>query len=71
MTVACANTPGPGAGETCALSSSVNAVVPGAVTEGKRAIWQIGSTDVFDGGADGVASTPPNTVFARQGIFVP
>ena len=27
--------------------------------------------EVFDGGADGLASTNPNTVFARQGIFVP
>ena len=26
---------------------------------------------VFDGGADGLLSTTPNTLFARQGIFVP
>jgi hypothetical protein len=26
---------------------------------------------VFDGGSDGVASTSPNTAFARQGVFIP
>ena len=36
-----------------------------------RAIWQLGQVQVLDGGADGVASTTPNTVFAEQGIFVP
>ena len=36
-----------------------------------RAIWQLGQIDVLDGGPDGVASTNDNTVFARQGVFVP
>ena len=26
---------------------------------------------VYDGGADGVAATAPNTVFLRQGVFAP
>ena len=35
-----------------------------------RRIWGAGARfQVFDGGSDGVASTGPNTVFARQGIF--
>ena len=38
---------------------------------GKRAIWELGQTEVLDGGADGLASTGPNTVFARQGVFAP
>ncbi len=46
--------------------------MPGTIKEGKRAIWQIGQVAVFDGGADGLASTGGgNTLFARQGIFVP
>ena len=36
-----------------------------------RSIWQLGQVQVFDGGADGQASTTPNTLFATQGVFVP
>ena len=45
--------------------------MPGVVPEGKRAMWQLGQIQVLDGGSDGVASTTPNSVFARQGVFVP
>jgi hypothetical protein len=41
------------------------------VTGGKRAIWQIGSVQVFDGGSDGDPATQPNRLFERQGVFVP
>jgi hypothetical protein len=27
--------------------------------------------EVYDGGSDGVASTPGNTLFAVQGVFIP
>jgi subtilase family protein/FG-GAP repeat protein len=70
MTVPCSATGG-GVGATCSLVSTFNALVPGAVVEGKRAIWQLAEIDVFDGGSDGVASTGPNALFARQGLFVP
>jgi hypothetical protein len=46
--------------------------VPGAVLEGKRAIWQLDQVKVYDGGSDGLASTTAdNTLFMDQGIFVP
>ena len=52
--------------------TAANAVTPGIVQSGKRAIWQFSQTDVLDGGPDGDVDTPTgNTVFARQGIFVP
>jgi hypothetical protein len=42
------------------------------VVESGRSIWELGQVQVFDGGADGLASTPgDNTVFERQGVFVP
>jgi hypothetical protein len=41
------------------------------VKEGKRSIWEIGQLFVSDGGSDGEIATNPNTVFARQGVFVP
>jgi hypothetical protein len=45
--------------------------MPGAVIETQRSIWELGDMQVFDGGPDGIASTSPNTLFARQGVFVP
>ena len=43
-----------------------------ASAEGKRALWQLGAIEVLDGGSDGDADTPGgNTVFLRQGFFVP
>ncbi len=59
------------AGGQCALTSTMDALVPGSVVEGQRAIWQIGQVQVFDGGPDADADTPDNSLFAVQGIFVP
>jgi hypothetical protein len=58
-------------GSTCSASTTYDAVLPGSVPEGKRSIWQLGSVRVFDGGPDGVASTPGNSLFAIEGVFVP
>jgi hypothetical protein len=66
----CTATPGD-AGSTCSLSTTMDAVIPGAVPEGKRSIWQLGQTEVYDGGPDGLAGTADNTLFATQGVFVP
>ena len=41
------------------------------VKETMRTIWQLGQVRVNDGGADGLVSTTPNTLFAVQGVFVP
>lgn len=58
-------------GATCGIATSMDAVAPGSVLEGSRAIWEIGQVQVFDGGSDGVAATTPNALFATQGLFVP
>jgi hypothetical protein len=58
-------------GATCAVTTTFDAVLPGSVAEGARAIWALDAVVVTDGGPDDVASTQPNTVFARQGAFVP
>jgi hypothetical protein len=71
VTVPCAATASTAIGSTCAVSTSLDAVAPGAAREGERAIWALNKLQLFDGGADGVAATAPNTVFAVQGIFVP
>ena len=71
FTVPCTATPDPSIGATCSITTTVEAVTPGAVKEGMRANWQLGQIEVFDGGPDGDADTTPNTLFAKQGIFVP
>ena len=72
MTIPCAATASDTqAGATCAVNTTANAVAPGAITSGDRTIWQLGQLEVYDGGTDGDAETDGNTVFLRQGIFVP
>jgi hypothetical protein len=70
LSVACGATPGP-AGASCGGFTTLNAIVPGSVVEGRRAIWQLDDVIVTDGGADEDVDTAPNSTFARQGVFVP
>jgi hypothetical protein len=70
--VPCTATAATAIGSDCSLTSSFNSILPGSVVAGKRAIWELGAVDVFDGGADGQAETVgDNTLFERQGVFVP
>jgi hypothetical protein len=69
--VGCAATSDAGIGGLCTTNTSFDALIPGTVKEGKRAIWAIGQFSVTDGGPDGQNATTPNTLFARQGVFVP
>jgi Tol biopolymer transport system component len=59
-------------GSACSVNTSPNAIAPGAIKGGRRAIWALDQVRVFDGGADGMASTAgDNTLFAVQGLMVP
>jgi len=60
--VPCAATADSGVGATCTLDTTVDAVAPGTVREGRRAIWQLGAVSVHDG-----AGAP----FMKQGVFIP
>jgi uncharacterized repeat protein (TIGR01451 family) len=71
VTIACGATANNTIGATCAVSTSANALVPGSVQTGSRAIWAMGQIRVNDGGPDGAISTAGNGVFATQGLFVP
>jgi hypothetical protein len=72
FTVPCAATGGTAdVGATCSLNTTADAMTPGTVTETKRTIWQMQDVAVLDGGPDGDAQTADNTVFLRQGIFIP
>jgi len=77
--VQCAVTPEATRGGTCNLTTSYEALIPGAVTERQRGIWALDQIQVKDAGPNGTgyAACPPTcgdgdeTVFMRQGIFVP
>jgi Tol biopolymer transport system component len=59
-------------GSSCNVTTTANTLVAGTVIDNKRVIWQSGQAQVLDGGADGDGSTlTGNTVFLRQGLFVP
>jgi hypothetical protein len=67
-------------GATCTLDTTLDAVLPGAVEEGARANWQLGQVEVRDPGPNGTgygADCPgtcgdgDETVFMRQGVFIP
>jgi Tol biopolymer transport system component len=71
--VPCTGTADEFVGSSCEIDTSADALMPGTVKEGARAIWQLGQVEVLDGGPDGDADTNPaeNDVFLRQGILVP
>jgi hypothetical protein len=69
--VPCAVVADPDEGSACQAATTVDALMPGAIREGRRSVWELGQVVVYDGGPDGDAATPDNTVFARQGIFIP
>jgi hypothetical protein len=67
----CTGTGSTATGSVCTTATTANAVVPGAVKDGKRAVIEVGQVQTLDGGTDGVVATSPNTLFAVQGIFIP
>jgi glucose/arabinose dehydrogenase len=71
FTIPCTATGSTTIGSTCSIATTADAVVAGVIKESVRTVWGLGQIDVLDGGPDGVASTADNTVFVRQGLFVP
>ncbi len=76
----CAATAGVGIGAHCAINTTMDSLLPGVVLEGKRSVWQTGPVAVEDSGPNGTgygAGCPSacgdgdETVFMRQGVFVP
>jgi hypothetical protein len=69
--IPCSET-GTDVGASCAVTTSANALMPGAFKDGRRAVVELGTIRVNDGGQDGQAETAAgNSRFAGQGIFVP
>ena len=71
LTAGCSVTSSTFEGSVCSAGTTLNALFPGAVEAGARAIWELGEVKVYDGGPDGSVASSPNDLFAVQGIFVP
>jgi hypothetical protein len=71
-TIPCVATPDdPNQGSSCNVRTTVDTLIGGSAQEGRRAVWQLVSARILDGGADGQISTAGNGVFARPGLSVP
>ena len=72
LPLSCGATASTAIGATCSRISGMGAFgVPGIVTEGARAVWELGQVRFLDGGPDGVAGTAGNSLFLTEGIFIP
>lgn len=71
VTLPCVTTSSNSIGSTCSIFTTFDAILDGSASEGHREVWELGQVRVYDGGADGLVSTTPNTLFAAQGVFIP
>jgi hypothetical protein len=73
MDVNCANTTSTAVGGTCTTNTTANVVVPGAIKDGQRMIWELDKYYVADAGPDGDIHRGEGavTLFLTQGLFVP
>ena len=80
MPVVCVGTAASTIGATCALNTTLDALIPGLVREGDRSIWQLGQIvgpgrraerDRVRGGLPEQLRGRRRSDFLRQGIFVP
>ena len=70
--VGCAETASSSTGGHCSAATTADAIMPGIAKEIRRAIWQLGRVEIYDGGADRDGDTTgDNTLFAVQGLFTP
>jgi N,N-dimethylformamidase beta subunit-like, C-terminal len=68
--VICAPVSGP-IGSTCAVTTTAEAFVPGAYTEGRRTVSTIFRVMIRDSGPNQVRGDGDDTLYAQQGFYVP
>jgi hypothetical protein len=72
LTAACIPNADPRLGSACDAVTTMDALIPGSAPEGSRAIWQFAQAHVYDAGPDGnVLTEADNSIYLRQGIFIP
>jgi hypothetical protein len=67
----CTSTVSTSIGSSCNLNTTADSIVPGTVVEGRRSVWEFGQVQVKDAGPDNTPGNGDDTVFLRQGVFVP
>ena len=67
----CLTTASTALGSTCGVNTTMNALVPGVVINGKQAIVELGEIELRDSGTDGTRGNTDDQRFATQGIFLP
>jgi len=58
-------------GSTCSVNTTMNAITPGAVKNGKGAVLELKELQVYDQGADGIRGNGDDKVFEAQGFLEP
>jgi hypothetical protein len=66
----CTNTPDTKTGGVCTVTTSCP-TPEGCSIADRRTLVEFGQIEVVDGGPDGLIGTADNTVFLREGIFIP
>jgi hypothetical protein len=71
LPIDCVTTTDTTIGSTCPVNTTMNAIIPGLVKNGKSAVMQLHEIQVLDQGADGIRANADDKVFEAQGIFLP
>jgi hypothetical protein len=72
ISMPCTSTADTSIGATCGVVTCSSCIGPPYNWfDGQRIVTEISQFEVFDGGPDGSVATNDNTVFLRQGLFVP
>jgi hypothetical protein len=72
VTMTCASTADTSTGGVCSFTTGPCMIPEGCSTAGRRTVIEFGQLYVTDGGSDGSAgTTQDNTLFMRQGLFIP
>jgi hypothetical protein len=69
--VSCTPTADPGTGSSCSANTSADAVTPGAIKEGKKAVLSANRFWLTDSGLNGTRGDGDDRTFAQQGLYVP
>ncbi len=70
----CSPTAATDVGSTCSLKTTLDTLIPGAISAGRRTVLQLAQVEVIALGPEAGPAADPvtaNKVFLRQGVFVP
>jgi hypothetical protein len=71
VAVDCSATPDPSVGSTCAVTTSADAVQPGAIGETRQTVAQAFRLRLNDSGVNTIRGDSDDRIFSTQGIYVP